>query len=278
MSSAPGSGFQISLAEWSLHHSLFAGQIAHMDFPAIASRDFDIHAVELVNTFFKDKARDRQFLTEFKSRAQDAGVKILLIMCDHEGALGDPDQKSRHQAAENHFAWVEAAHFLGCHSIRVNAHSKGTANDQAQRSADGIRQVAEFAQGPGINILIENHGGLSSNAQWLVALINQIGMKNCGTLPDFGNFRLGWFRHYDRYRGVEEMMPLAKAVSAKSQAFDREGNETRTDYLQMMRIVLKAGYHGYVGIEYSGSKPAEPEGIRKTKALLERVRDQISAG
>lgn len=249
-----------------------------MDFPAMASRDFDIHAVELVNTFFKDKARDRQFLTEFKSRAQDAGVKILRIMCDHEGALGDQDQKRRRQAAENHFAWVEAAQFLGCHSIRVNAHSKGSADDQARQSADGIRQVAEFAQGAGINVLIENHGGLSSNARWLVSLVQQIGMKNCGTLPDFGNFRLGWFRHYDRYQGVEEMMPLAKAVSAKSQAFDAEGNETRTDYLKMMRIVLNAGYHGYVGIEYSGCKPTEPEGIRKTKALLERVRDQISAG
>ena len=159
--------FKISLAEWSLHRALESKQLDHLDFPAIARRDFDIEAIELVNTFFKDKARDQKYLGEFKRRADDAGVKTLLIMCDHEGDLGDPDVAKRAEAVENHVQWLEAAKFLGGHSIRVNARSTGPEQEQKERIADGLHQLSKHAAKLGLNILIENHGGLSSNADRL---------------------------------------------------------------------------------------------------------------
>jgi L-ribulose-5-phosphate 3-epimerase len=263
--------FSISLAEWSLHRALFAGQMAHLDFPKIAKQQYGITAIELVNQFFKDKARDERYLAEFKQRADDLGVKTLLIMCDGEGALGDADDAKRRQAVENHHQWVDAARALGCHSIRVNAHSTGSEDEQKNRVAEGLRRLCEYAAKAGLNVLVENHGGFSSNSAWLVSVIKKVALPNCGTLPDFGNFRLEGGAEYDRYRGVAEMMPHAKAVSAKSNDFDKSGNEIHTDYRRMLKILLDAGYHGFVGIEYEGEKLSEPEGIRATKALLEKV-------
>ncbi len=270
--------FMISLAEWSLHRTLFAGKLAHLDFPRVARQDYGIEAIELVNQFFKDKARDQGYLGEFKKRADGLGVKILLIMVDGEGALGQPDAAQRKQAVENHYKWVEAARFFNCHSIRVNAETEGvgTPEEQAERAADGLRQLALFAAKHGLNVLVENHGGLSSNGAWLAGVIKRVNLPNCGTLPDFGNFRIREGEEYDRYKGVAELMPFAKAVSAKSHDFDAEGNEIHTDYRRMMKIVLDAGYRGYVGIEYEGQRLSEPEGIRATKALLERIQKETS--
>ena len=205
-----------------------------------------------------------------KHRADDLCVASVLIMIDGEGHLGDPDEAKRRQAVENHFKWVEAAKFLGCHSIRVNAHSEGSYEEQLDRAADGLRRLSEFGEKHEIGVIVENHGGLSSNGKWLVGVIKKVDNKWCGTLPDFGNFQ-----DYDRYQGVEEMMPYAKAVSAKTHDFDEKGNETHTDYRRMMQIVLDAGYDGYVGIEYEGGKLSEPEGIRASKKLLERVREEL---
>jgi sugar phosphate isomerase/epimerase len=268
--------FRISLAEWSLHKTLFGHKLDHLDFVKVAREDYGIEAVEYVNQFFKTKAKDQSYLTDMKTRADDLGVKSLLIMIDGEGALGDSDEKKRLKAVENHHKWVEAAKFLGCHSIRVNAHSEGNFDEQQKLAADGLRRLSEFAAPHGLNVLVENHGGLSSNGKWLAGVMKLVGLPNCGTLPDFGNFRVSKDEEYDRYQGVAELMPLAKAVSAKSHDFDADGNETRTDYKKMMQIVLDAGYHGYVGIEYEGSKAPEPEGIKLTKALLERVRTELA--
>jgi sugar phosphate isomerase/epimerase len=270
--------FMISLAEWSLHRTLFANKLDHLDFPRVARQDYGIEAIELVNQFFKDKARDQAYLGEFKKRADGLGVKILLIMVDGEGALGQPDAAKRQQAVENHYKWVEAARYLNCHSIRVNAETGGvgTPEEQAERAADGLRQLALFAAKHGLNVLVENHGGLSSNGAWLAGVMKKVNLPNCGTLPDFGNFRIREGEEYDRYKGVAELMPFAKAVSAKSHDFDAEGNEIHTDYRRMMKIVLDAGYRGYVGIEYEGNRLSEPEGIRATKALLERIQKETS--
>ncbi len=304
--------FKISLAQWSLHRayfggspgdtvgweafgqmlysdyrSLLAGDIDPLDFPVLARRDFDIDGIELVNTFYFDRARDREYLTELKNRADGEGVSILLIMCDALGDLGDPDDARRTQTVENHYPWVEAAAFLGCHSIRVNASSDASlSEDEQQRlAADGLRRLCQFSDQHGINVIVENHGGISSNGQWLAGLMGRVDHPRVGTLPDFGNFYLtqpamdisehpeAW---YDRYQGVTELMPYAKAVSAKSQTFDEAGNCVETDYLRMMKIVLDAGYSGYVGIEYEGPVLSEPDGIRATKALLERVRDELA--
>ena len=268
--------YKISLAEWSLHRTLNAGNLDNLDFAKTAKSDYGIEAVEYVNQFFKDKAKDTKYLAELKARAHDHGVKTLLIMIDGEGNLGDADEAKRKQAVENHYRWVEAAKFLGCHSIRVNAASSGSYDEQLDRAADGLRRLTEFAAPHEINVIVENHGGLSSNGQWLSAVIKKVNMQRCGTLPDFGNFHLGEGKNYDRYKGVRELMPFAKAVSAKSHDFDDQGNETHTDYLQMMKIVTDAGYHGYVGIEYEGGKLSEPDGIRATKKLLEKVRQELA--
>ncbi len=264
--------FEISLAEWSLHRTLNAGDLENLEFPGVAREEFDIDAVEYVNQFFKDKARDNTYLTELKTRADDNGVTSLLIMCDGEGALGDPNDTERSTAVENHYRWVEAAQFLGCHSIRVNAQSSGTPEEQRELAADGLSRLTEFAAQYGINVIVENHGGLSSNGAWLAGVMDAVGHPGCGTLPDFGNFRIEDDVWYDRYEGIAELMPYAKAVSAKSHEFDEHGNERNSDYERIMRIVLDAGYRGYVGIEYEGSELPEIEGIRATKALLERTR------
>lgn len=268
--------FKISLAEWSFHRALSARKMDNLDFAKTAKDDFGIDAVEYVNQFFKDKAKNQSYLMDMKQRADDLGVKSLLIMIDAEGNLGDADEKKRVQAVENHFKWVEAAQFLGCHSIRVNAHSKGTPEEQMKLAADGLRRLAEFAVSHKLNVLVENHGGLSSNGQWLSGVMKMVDLPNCGTLPDFGNFPASGKQSYDRYQGVTELMPFAKAVSAKTHDFDAQGNETHTDYRKMMKIVLAAGYHGYVGIEYEGSKLPEPEGVRLSKALLEKVRAELA--
>ncbi len=183
--------FAISLAEWSLHRALNGNEMTNLDFPKVAKETYGIEAIEFVNGFFKDKAEDHEYLTELKKRADDLGVRCLLIMCDGEGALGDADEAKRTTAVENHYRWVEAAKFLGCHSIRVNAASGGSYEEQMSLAADGLRRLTTFAEPFGLNVIVENHGGLSSNGAWLAGVMKEVGMDTCGTLPDFGNFHLG---------------------------------------------------------------------------------------
>lgn len=274
--------FRISLAQWSLHKPLFAGEIDHLDFAAEA-RSMGFDAIEYVNAFFKDKAEDKAYLRQMNARAADHGVTQLLIMCDGEGALGDADEAKRSESIENHKKWVHAAKALGCHSIRVNASSSGSFEEQQKLAADGLRRLTEYAEPVGINVIVENHGGFSSHGAWLAGVMKLVDHPMCGTLPDFGNFCMDWSRAddpdawYDRYKGTAELMPFAKAVSAKSYEFDEQGNETKTDYLRMLRIVTDAGYRGWVGVEYEGSGHSPREGAKLTKALLERVRAQLAS-
>jgi sugar phosphate isomerase/epimerase len=272
--------FKISLAQWSLHRAFFGQKGVEkrdpLDFAVIAKKEFGIEAIEYVNQFYKDMKKDDAYLKDLKKKADDAGVKSVLIMCDGEGALGDPDEKKRQQAVENHYRWVEWAKFLGCHSIRVNAQTggNGTKEEKAKMAADGLRKLSEFGAKHEIGVIVENHGGLSSDGEWLANVMKLVDHKFCGTLPDFGNFG-----SYDRYKGVDELMPFAKGVSAKSHEFDDKGNETKTDYRKMMEIVVKKhNYHGFVGIEYEGSKHTEAEGIKLTKKLLETVRAEMARG
>ena len=258
--------FKISLAQWSLHKTLKKKELDNLDFAKVAKEKYGIDAVEYVNQFFKDKAKDESYLAEMKKRTTDLGVTNVLIMVDDEGQLGDTDEQNRTKAVENHYKWVDAAKYLGCHSIRVNAGTKADYEEGKKLAADGLRRLSEYAKPLNINVIVENHGGLSSNGKWLSETIRLTGMANCGTLPDFGNFY-----DYDRYQGVTDLMPLAKAVSAKSYDFDAEGNETKIDFMKMMKIVLDANYHGYVGIEYEGSKLSEDEGIKATKKLLDKI-------
>ena len=273
--------FQISLAEWSLHKTINGGNMTNLEFPAFA-RSHDIEAVEYVNQFFMDKAKDQAYLTELKNICDSEGIKSVLIMCDNEGELGNPDEKARMQAVENHYKWADAAKFLGCHAIRVNARSEGSYEEQQKLAAEGLSKLAEYGDKVGISVIVENHGGLSSNGEWLAGVMKMVNNPRVGTLPDFGNFCIessenGCKEEYDRYKGIKEMMPYAKGVSAKTHEFDANGNEVQTDYTKMMKIVLDAGYRGYVDIEYEGSGLSEEEGIIATKKLLEKVRSELSS-
>ena len=276
--SSSNSLYDISLAQWSLNRQFFGGKLNALDFAKVTKEEFDLDAIEYVNQFFKDKANNESYLGQLKSRAADHGVKSLLIMVDGEGSLGHGDTAERNKAVLNHHKWVDAAKFLGCHSIRVNAATTGNGSfeEKQKLAADGLRSLSEYGAKLGLNVIVENHGGLSSNGAWLAGVMKIVNLPNCGTLPDFGNFNVGDGKWYDRYQGVTELMPFAKAVSAKSHEFDEKGDEVRTDYRRMMNIVLAAGYHGYVGIEYEGSKVDAYTGIKKTKQLLETVRDELS--
>ena len=269
MQMKPEMPFRLSLAQWSFNKALFGKKMDNLDF-AKTAHDLGFEGLEYVNGFFKDKAKDKVYLGQMKKLAKDNNVKSLLIMCDNEGYLGDPDSGKRTIAVENHYRWLEAAKFLGCHSIRVNAHAEGTYEEQQKLAADGLAKLSEEAKKYGLNVLVENHGGLSSNGKWMSEVMKMVNMPNCGMLPDFGNFD----KDTDRYEAVKMLMPYAKAVSAKSMEFDANGNEVRTDYYKMMKIVLDAGYNGYVGVEYEGEKLSEKDGVIATRDLLIKIRSQ----
>jgi sugar phosphate isomerase/epimerase len=253
---------KISLAQWSLHRQLRSGQLKVLDFALKTRRDFQLDAVEYVNQFFADKAQDQPFLRQLKQRADDSGVRSLLIMVDAEGDLAAVDAKQRQQAVENHYKWVEAAAFLGCHAIRVSIadHAETDAVKMQQAAVQGLQQLAAFAAPFGISIIVENHMGHSMDASWLAAVLLQAG--NVGSLPDFGNFSA------DKYQGMQLLLPYAKGVSAKSYAFDDSGAESSIDYQRMWQLIQAAGYQGYIGIEYEGENADEDAGIRATRDLL----------
>ena len=263
--------FKISLAQWTINKELRSGEIDNLDFAKVA-HDHKIYAIEYVNQFFMDKAKDKAYLTDMKNRAADLGVKSILIMCDREGSIGDPDKAKRAKTVDNHRKWIDAAKFLGCHSIRVNAASAGSWKDQVELAADGLAKLTEFGDAEGINVIVENHGGLSSNADWLAEVITKVDHKRCGTLPDFGNFRIKDGESYDSYKGIKKLMPWAKGVSVKDVVWDHRGKQSPLDYERMLRIVLDAGFHGYCGIEFGGYA-----GLNKSRERLEQAREKLSA-
>jgi L-ribulose-5-phosphate 3-epimerase len=273
---AKESPFKISLAEWSLHKALFANEMTNLQFPVI-SRELGIEAVEYVNQFFKDKAKDEKYLAELNKITKNEGITNVLIMCDGEGMVGNPDQAERVKTVENHKRWIDAAAFLGCHAIRVNAASEGSYEEQQKLAADGLRMLCEYGDTKKINVLVENHGGLSSNGDWLTGVMKMVNHKRVGTLPDFGNFTINrqTGEEFDRYKGVELLMPFAKGVSGKSWAFDANGNESKMDFYRLLKIVKNSGYKGYVDVEYEGTELSEKDGIIATKKLLEKVFESI---
>lgn len=297
-SSVKESGLKLSLSQWALHRAIFGnskddyqewqrllhsdpdqlwqGTLHPLDFPAKA-KELGFNAVEYVNSLIFGHAQDKKFLNELKNRTDSEGVKNILIMVDEEGFIGHPEKNERSLAIENHFKWMEAAAFLGCHSLRVNAFSKGPANDQKKLAAEGLHRLAEKAEEYNLNILVENHGGMSSNADWLVETIKLADHELIGTVVDFDNFTFsedfiwGDGDIYNRYIGVEKLMPFAKSVSAKTHAFDIQGFETTIDYTRMMQLVKNSGFSEYICVEYEGNKMTEVEGILATKALIEKT-------
>ncbi len=271
---------KLSLAEWSLNKSIFGKKMDHLDF-AKKSKELGFHAIEYVNQFFKNKAEDSLYLSEMNTRCRDQDITQLLIMIDREGYLADQSKSKRREAVENHYKWVDAAKYLGCHSIRVNAFGEGSSEDVKSAAVEGLSLLAEYGAKENINIIVENHGSYSSDGSWLASLMKEINMDNCGTLPDFGNFCIErkdgamWgtecIKEYDKYQGVKEMMPYAKAVSAKSFDFNRNGEEMTIDFAKMINIIKEAKFSGYIGIEYEGDSLSEEEGIIATKKLLESL-------
>jgi sugar phosphate isomerase/epimerase len=256
---------KISLAAWSLHRAFFARELDQLGM-LDACAELGIGGFELVNTFFPSP--QYAYLRHMKKRADAAGIELLLIMCDLEGDLGHPEREKRIQAARNHRKWIDIAAVLGCHSIRVNA--RGDEGDPAtmrERCAEALGHLLEYAEGCGVDVTIENHGGLSSDPAWLCSLIELVRSPRLGTLPDFGNFP----PEVDRYDAVARLMPHAKGVSAKCYDFGADGEETTIDFPRMIQIVRDAGYRGYIGIEFEGERLSEREGIRAAKALLERL-------
>lgn len=276
---APKAALNLSLAEWSLHKTLFDGKMTNLEFAAKA-KELGFTGIEYVNQFFKDKAENTAYLDSLNAAAKAAGVQQVLIMIDGEGYLGEADSVRRDSAVNAHKKWVTAAKHLGCHSIRVNAHGEGTAEEVSANVVKGLSALSQFAAQHGINVIVENHGGYSSNGAWLADVMKKVNLPNCGTLPDFGNFCLKreggvmWgapcTEEYDRYKGIEEILPFAKGVSAKSYDFDAEGNDTKIDYKKMLDLVKASGYSGFIGVEYEGEKDSEIDGIKKTKALIEK--------
>ena len=277
----PGRPFEISLAQWSFHKALNDGEFTNLDFPA-KTKEVGIDAVEYVNRFFENTSD--AYLAELNARCDDAGVKSVLIMVDGEGQLGDADEAKRKQAVQNHEKWLKSAKALGCHAIRVNAGSSGSFTEQMERAADGLRQLCELADPYGLDVIVENHGGLSSNGAWLAAVMELADHPRVGTLPDFGNFRIGGGETFDPYKGVRLLTPYAKGMSAKSYDFPEpapssltKGHGLTFDLAEMCKIVTDAGYHGYIGVEYEGGQLSERDGIVRTREILEAARERLSA-
>ncbi len=284
--------FKLSLAQWSLNEPIFQGELDPMDFAEKAS-EMGFEGIEYVTSFYAERIKNAEdpeaemqiVLDSLKSKSEEFDVQNLLLMIDGEGDLAVTDSVSRNEAVENHKKWVDAANYLGCHSIRVNLFGSDDPEEWKQASADALSKLSKYAQSKNVNILVENHGYLSSDIDLLVEVMKMVNMENCGTLPDFGNFCLKreggerWeaecIEEYPRYEGVRKMMPYAKAVSAKSYSFDDKGQEELIDYKQMLQIVKEAGYDGFIGVEFEGSEVSPEKGIMATKELLIKAGQQL---
>ena len=281
--------FKLSLAQWSLQPSISSGKVSPYDF-AKTAKELGFSGLEYVNQLYSDVMDSRNkhqaiknFVKKSNSEAAQHSVENLLIMIDEEGNLAAASASRRKNAIENHKKWIDAASQMGCHSVRVNLYGVEQKKKWMEYSSDSLTKLSEFSKDFNINVIVENHGSLSSNAELLMQVINNVNLKNCGTLPDFGNFCIQRIegdlyestcvKEYDRYKGIKEMMPKAFAVSAKSNSFNNNGDEIYTDYLKMLKIVKESGYNGYIGveyegIEYEGKKMNEVDGITATKNLL----------
>lgn len=260
----------ITLAQWSFHRAHFNGDLDPLNFPR-AARGVGIRGVEYVNQFYQSLPADGPWIRELANRCDGEGVRSHLIMCDGEGDLGDPNAAGRASAVDRHERWLATAKALGCHSIRVNAHSAGSPDEQRRLLADGLHALCVRAEPYGLSVLVENHGGQSSDGEWLAGVLRQVGHPAIGALPDFGNFRTTPTVWANRYLGVKALLPLARALSAKSYDFDPHGEETTIDFARMIGLARDAGYAGAIGIEYEGRRLSERQGIQATKSLLERL-------
>ncbi|PCJ92837.1 MAG: xylose isomerase [Flavobacteriaceae bacterium] len=276
--------FKLSLAQWSINKMIRQDSVDPYTF-AEKAKNWGFSGLEYVSQLYYpeleaanfSEAAMAAFVEKCNAESKKYGMENVLIMIDGQGNLAVSDAAERKAAVENHYKWVDAAAAMGCHSIRVNLGGSDVPEEWVTNSVDGLTQLATYAKEKNINVIVENHGGLSSKGNMLAEVMAKVGMDNCGTLPDFGNFCIkrertdeGWncVESYDLYKGIKELMPYAIGVSAKSNNFDAEGNETRMDYTRILQIVKDEGYNGYIGVEYEGHELGEEEGIIATKKLL----------
>lgn len=277
--------YQLSLAQWSLNRPIFAGTMDPLDFAAKA-KELGFEGLEYVSQLYVNEnvnysmkgAPLQDILNELKKRSDSLDMQNLIIMIDGEGDLSFNDKAATKTAIENHKKWVDAAAFLGCHSIRINLFGESNPADWKKNSIASLKALGTYAATKNVNVIVENHGGLSSQADLLAEVMAAVAMSNVGTLPDFGNFcvkREGGVRwgapcveEYDKYKGIAELMPYAKGVSAKSYSFDEAGDENTLDYYRFMDIVADANYSGFVGIEFEGDVDDPVPGIIATKELV----------
>jgi len=263
--------FRISLAQWSLHRAIQSRMITNLDFPRIAREQFGIEGLEFVNGLWEAPTQD--YIRRLKANMQKTGAQAVLLMVDGEGMMGHSERATRMKAALSHRKWVEIAAELGCHSIRTNMYpdkqptTPPEIDEFVKRCSESFNNLCGYAAAFKINVIIENHGGISSNPDVVVQLMKAVNLPNFGTLPDFGNFP----KEIDRYEAVRKLMPFAKGVSFKCYDFGADGRETTLDLDRMMKIVFEAGYHDWVGIEYEGNRLTEFEGIQAAKRALERL-------
>jgi sugar phosphate isomerase/epimerase len=288
--------FQIALSQFSFAGEFWTKQLDNLDFAA-KSKELGIRGLDYCSMFFADKAKDTAYLNEMKKRAADAGCYNLRIMIDNEGVLGDLDQTKRVKAIENHYKWMDAAAIIGCPMIRVNVEGEGDPKDVAKAAVDSLGRLIEYGKKQQTDVIVENHVGISCNGAWLAGVMKELNNPHGGTLADFGNFCInrtkpetndiaGWMKtkcleEYDRYKGIEEIMPYAKGVHAKTHLFDGSGNDLETDFYKMFKIIKKSGFTGWVSIEYEGglikmySKDSkyldDYAGVAATKVLVEKA-------
>ncbi|RYY60260.1 MAG: sugar phosphate isomerase/epimerase [Chitinophagaceae bacterium] len=280
--------YPLSLAQWSLHKAFMVNKsLPGLDF-ARKAKELGFDAIEYVNQLYQvdgsnKTASIRNLAQELKKRSDDEGVRNVQIMVDNEGDLCATSKEKRQQAIDNHKRWIDASHYLGCVSTRVNLFGDSDKDPAAWQamSVESLSVLADYAAPLKLNVVVENHGGLSSDASKLAAVMKAVGKQNCGTLPDFGNFCVrrengaAWgapcVEQYDIYKGTSELMPYAKGVSAKTFDFKANGDEATIDYERMGKIIRDSGFTGYLGVEYEGDKMGEEEGILATRRLVERI-------
>lgn len=279
--------FKTSLAQWSIHKSIREDGLSPYEFAKIA-HELGFEGLEYVNALYSDVTNSEDkasAMEEFIKRNNDLAAKYnlknVLIMIDGEGDLASSNPEERMIAVENHKLWIDAASKMNCSAIRINLKGEKEIENWIKYSVESFGALGEYAKPLNINVIVENHGGLSSNASLLMKVINQVNLENCGTLPDFGNFCMsegyGSLKEnnckdlYDPYLGISEMLPKAFGLSAKSYAFDSNGDETSLDYYRLLSIAKDAGYNGFIGVEYEGNILSEKDGIIATKKLLEKA-------
>lgn len=244
----------ISLAQWALVDEIRAGKWKNLDFPKISREDFGLNGIEFVNTLFE--VPTNSYLNQLRKNADDHGVSMVLIMVDAEGDGCEPTAALRKQFDINHRKWIDIAHYLGCHAIRTNCRGpKDVDKKEALKwAAESYNMLLEYSQQAKISVVIENHGGVSNDPDWMVELMQEVNNLYFGTYPD-------WRRPSDDFDNLDylkKMLPWAGGMSYRNQP-------TEELTAKMISLCKDSGYKGWYGIESSGR-----EAIGQGRDLLKK--------